>query len=173
MSAADGIAQVNDIATHAASAAWANTSAFLVLLVLIGVLFLFAWYMGRGPFVALLLSFYAGYAIYIAFPYQSLLPTAPPLTAILVHTGLYAALCAVFYLILRRCVVSDFFMVGIFGLLILSALGAAFLMAFAFHVFPISTLYQFSPMISALFGPDQFFFWWFVAPAVGLFFLAN
>ncbi len=173
MSATDGIAQVNEFATQTASTAWNSASSFLILLIIAGVLFIFAWYIGRGQLMALMLSFYAAYAIYIVFPYESLLPSAPALTALLSHAGLYGALTFVFYLILRRVVVSDFLYIGIFGLIILSLLAAAFLMALAFHVFPVTTLYEFSPAISLLFGPDQYFFWWFVAPAIGLFFLAH
>lgn len=173
MSATEGLAQVNQLATHTANTLWANTSAFLALLVVIGILFFFAWYFGKGPFMALLLSFYAAYAIYITFPYASLLPTAPLSTALYTHVGLFLALTAVFFLILRRVVVSDFLYIGLFGMIALSFFGAAFLMALAFHVFPVTKLYHFSPAIEMLFGPDQYFFWWFVAPAIGLFFLAH
>jgi hypothetical protein len=126
MTATNGIAQVNTLATHTALTAWSAASAFLIVLVLLGVLFLFAWYVGRGPFVALLLAFYAAYALYGAFPYTSLLPTAPPLTALFAHIGLYAGLVFAFYIILRRVVVSDFLYIGIFGLIALSFFGRRF-----------------------------------------------
>ena len=173
MSATAGLNQVSALATHTASAVWANTSAFLALLVVIGLFFAFAWHFGRGPFMALLLSFYAAYAIYITFPYASLLPTAPLSTALYSHIGLFLALTILFFIILRRVVVSDFLYIGLFGLLALCFFGAAFLMALAFHVFPVTKLYHFSPAVTMLFGPNQYFFWWFVAPAIGLFFLAH
>ena len=166
-------AQANTLATHTALSAWAATSNFLIVIVLLGVLFLFARYAGRGPFVALLLAFYAAYALYSAFPYASLLPTAPPVTALFAHVGLYAGLVGVFYIILRRVVVSDFLSIGSFGLVALSFLGAAFLLALAYHVFPVATTYHFSSAVSALFAPNDYFFWWFAAPAIGLFFLAR
>jgi len=139
----------------------------------LGVLLLFASYIGRGPFVAVLLAFYAAYALYVAFPYTSLLPTQPPVTALFANIGLYLALVIAFYIILRRVVVSDFLYIGIFGLVVLAFLGAAFIIALAYHVFPVSSIYQFSPAIDLLFLPKEYFFWWFVAPAIGLFFVAR
>ena len=173
MLASTSLAQVNAIATDTVSTAWVIASAFLILLVLTGLLFVYSWYIGGGPLMALLLSFYAAYALYIAFPYANLLPSAPPLTALLAHAGFYLAIVFVFYVVMRRIVVSEFLYIGVVGLLVLSFLGASFLVALGFHVFPVTTLYHFSPAISALFGPDKYFFWWFVAPAIGLFFLAR
>ncbi len=172
-SATDAIGQVNTLATHYAFTIWNGMSDFLIILILLSVFFLYAWYVGRGPFVAILLAFYAAYALYIVFPYMSYLPTAPALTALLAHIGLYAGLSLAFFIILRRVVVSDFLYVGIFGLIALSFLGAAFLIALAYHVFPVADVYRFTPAIDALFAPKAYFWWWFVAPAIGLFFLAR
>ena len=173
MTATEGLAQVNELATSYAFTAWNAASDFLIIIILFGILFLFAWYIGRATLVSVLLAFYAAYALYVAFPYASFLPTAPAMTALLSHIGLYAALSLVFYIILRRVVVSDFLYVGIFGTIILSFLGATFLIALAYHVFPVADVYRFTPAIDLLFAAKQYFFWWFAAPAVGLFFLAR
>ena len=169
----DAIAQVNALATNTALTAWNAASDFLIILILLSVFFLFAWYVGRGPFVAVLLAFYSAYALYIAFPYMSLLPTPPATTALFAHIGLYLGLTFAFYIILRRVVVSDFLYIGIFGLIALSFLGSAFLIALAYHVFPVASIYQFTPALDILFAPKAYFFWWFSAPAIGLFFLAR
>lgn len=173
MPTSTSISEVSNLASHTALTVWSSASDILIILILVGVLLLFASYIGRGPFVAMLLSFYAAYALYVAFPYTSLLPTAPPITALLAHVGLYLGLIIAFYIILRRVVVSDFLYIGIFGLVILAFLGAAFILALAYHVFPVSSLYQFSPTIDLLFAPDTYFFWWFASPAIGLFFIAR
>ncbi|MEK7179460.1 MAG: hypothetical protein AAB689_00335 [Patescibacteria group bacterium] len=173
MTATEGLAQVNELATSYAFTAWNAASDFLIIIILFGILFLFAWYIGRATLVSVLLAFYAAYALYVAFPYASFLPTAPAMTALLSHIGLYAALSLVFYIILRRVVVSDFLYVGIFGTIILSFLGATFLIALAYHVFPVADVYRFTPAIDLLFAAKQYFFWWFAAPAIGLFFLAR
>lgn len=173
MTATDGLAKVNDLATNTALSAWSSVSDFLIIIILFSILFLFAWYVGRATLVSVLIAFYGAFAIYKVFPFMSYLPTAPALTALLAQVALYAGLTLVFYIILRRVVVSDFLYVGIFGTIILSFLGAAFLIALAFNVFPVATIYTFTPAVSALFAPVEYFFWWFIAPAVGLFFLAR
>ena len=173
MTAADGIAQVSALATDTALSVWNGASDFFIILILLSVFFLFAYYVGRGPFVALLLAFYCAYALYALFPYESYLPTAPAMTALLAHIGLYVAFTIGFYIVLRRVVVSDFLYVGLFGLIALSFLGSALLLAFAYHIFPVATVYNFTPAIDLLFAPKAYFFWWFSAPAIGLFFLAR
>ena len=173
MTATTGLAQINTLATNTALSAWNLAGDFLIILVLLAAFFLFAWYVGRGPFIALLVAFYTAYAFYIVFPYKSLLPTTPAMTALLAEIGLYFALAALFYIILRRIIVSDFLYIGVFGLTILSFLGAAFLIALAYHVFPVATVYQFTPAVDILFAQKAYFFWWFAAPAIGLFFLAR
>lgn len=171
--ATEGISQVSALATNTASTVWNFASDFLIIIILLSAFFLFAWYVGRGPLVAVLLAFYCAYALYIIFPYASYLPTAPAMTALLAQVGVYLGLSFLFYIILRRVVVSDFLYVGIVGLFALSFFGAAFLIAMAYQVFPVSTVYQFTPALDLLFAPKEYFFWWFAAPAIGLFFLAR
>lgn len=173
MTTIEGLTQVNTLATNTAVTAWNAASDFLVIIILFGVLFLFAWYIGRATLVSVLLAFYAAYAVYVIFPYAEYLPTAPAMTALLSHIGLYAAITLLFYIILRRVVVSDFLYVGILGTIILSFLGATFLIALAYHIFPVADVYRFTPAIDLLFAAKEYFFWWFSAPAIGLFFLAR
>lgn len=150
--------------------------AFSDLLIIIGlVLFFygFAWYIGRGPMIAIILSYYGAYALYIAFPYERFLPSAPPVTALLAHLGLYVALGFGFYVVLRRVVVSDFLYMGNMRLILLSLFAATFVIAMLYHLFPITSFYHFSPFMDLIFAPNAYFFWWFIGPAVALFFLAR
>ena len=171
--ATQSIAQVNTLATNTALTVWNSASDFLIIIVLVTVFFLYAWYIGRGQLVSILLAFYCAYALYAMFPYLSYLPSAPAMTALLAHVGLYLGLSFIFFIILRRVVVSDFLYIGVFGLVALSFLAAAFLVALAYYVFPVADVYNFTPAIDLLFAPKEYFFWWFIAPAVGLFFLAR
>ena len=173
MDAIVGLEQVNALATQTAMTAWNAASDFLIVLILFTVLFLFAWYVGRAVLLSLLVAFYAAYAIFITFPFASFLPTAPAMTALLSNLVLYLFISLMFYLILRRVVVSDFLYIGIFGTIVLALLGATFLMALAYHVFPVADVYNFTPAVDAIFAPKAYFFWWFSAPAIGLFFLAR
>jgi hypothetical protein len=173
MNATGSIAQATALATHTALSVWGVANDFLIVIILLAILFLFAWYVGRGPFVALLIAIYGAYALYVLFPYLSFLPSEPPLVAFLANVGLYASFVLVFYLILRRVIISDFLYIRAFGLIVLSFLSAAFLIALAAHTFAIASVYQFTPAIAELFTPDKYFFWWFSAPAVGLLFFAR
>lgn len=173
MTGVEGLAKVNTLAANTAMSLWSGASDFLIILVLLTAFFLFAWYVGRGQLVAVLLAFYCAYALFATFPYASYLPTAPALTALFAQVGLYAALVGLFYIILRRVVVSDFLYVGVLGLAVLSFLGAAFLIALAYHVFPVAPVYTFTPALDILFAPASYFWWWFISPAIGLFFLAR
>jgi hypothetical protein len=116
---------------------------------------------------------YAAFAVYAVFPYISSLPTEPALTSFFAHAGLYAVLTFIFYLILRRVIVSDFLYINAFGLLILSLLGAGFLIALASHSFALTSIYQLTPSLAEFLTPAKYFFWWFAGPAIGLLFLAR
>lgn len=173
MNASSSLEGVNAIATNTAMSVWGLAGDFAIVLVLVAVFFIFAWYVGRGPFVSVLISFYGAYAVYTIFPYMSYLPSAPASSAVLANIGLYAALAVIFYIVLGRVVVSDFLYIAVLGLAALSILAAGFLLALAYHVFDVTQVYQFSPAIDTLFAAKEYFFWWFVGPAVGLFFLAR
>lgn len=170
---AASLVEVTNIAVPLATSAWSAMSDFVIILAMVLVFILFSRYVGRGPFVGVMLSFYTAYALYVAFPYMDLLPSAPAITAVATRTALYLGLAFVFYIILRRVVVSDFLYIGSIGLIVLSFLATGFLLALAYHVFSITMVYQFTPAIDLLFAPKEYFFYWFLAPAIGLFFLAR
>lgn len=173
MEVLETFAPVGTFITSNAVSSWDVVSGFLVLIVPALLLFLIAWYIGRGPFVATLLALYAAFAVYTAFPYDSLLPAAPTITALATRLALYLGLVVLFYIILRRVVVSDFLYIGMLWIALLSLLGSAFLLALAYHIFPVAELYHFNTALDPFFAPKQFFFWWFIGPAVGLFFFAR
>jgi hypothetical protein len=170
---ASSIAEVTALAGPVATTVWNSVSDFLIVLVLVLAFILFSRYIGRGPFVGLILSFYTAYALYAAFPYQSILPTAPAMTAVVTRVGLYLGLVLLFYIILRRIVVSDFLDIGSFGIILVSFLAAALLLALAYQVFNVTEVYHFTPAIDMLFAPKPYFFWWFLSPAIGLFIFAK
>ena len=117
MTATGTVAQVSTLATHTAMSAWNIANDFLIVIILFALLFIFAKYVGRGAFTALLLAFYAAYAPYVIFPYTSFLPMTPALTSFLAHAGLYASLVIIFFIILRRVIVSDFLYIGNFAII--------------------------------------------------------
>lgn len=170
---AESLAQLTAIAVPLATSAWNSVSDILIILAMVLIFILFSRYIGRGPFVGLMLAFYTAYALYVTFPYMSLLPSAPAITAVATRVGLYAALVFIFYIVLRRVVVSDFLYVGSIGLIVLATLATGLLLTLAYQVFDITTVYHFTPTMDMLFAKKEYFFYWFAAPMIGLFFLAH
>src|SRR4051812_18843965 len=70
MNGLDGIAtNVTNIASHGASSAWLLIGNFLVLFIITLLMIGFSYKTGRGGIISLLVAFYAGYALYMVFPY--------------------------------------------------------------------------------------------------------
>ncbi len=169
----DPITQASALAINTAANAWSFASDFAIVIVLLVVLFMFCWYVGRGPFIALITSIYVGYALYALFPYLAVLPTAPALTALGAKLILFIALCVVSYLILRRTAASDFVSMSLFGQIMLALLGSGLIIVLLYQAFPTREVYHFTPILNTLFAPKEYFFYWFIAPLLGLFFLAR
>lgn len=161
--------QAHILATQATASTPKFVGDFFVVLVLVAAIFLFSRYAGRGRFVAFIISLYVGYAIYIIFPFTEYLQSTTAITALTSDLAMFSASCIAAYVILRRVAVSDFVSIGTTGLVILSFLITGFLLALAYQVFPVRDVYTFTPAIDMLFSVKQYFFWWFIAPLVGLF----
>lgn len=166
------LTQVQTFATHTGVSLYSFASGFLVVIILFSGFFLLARYVGRGHFIALIISLYTGYAFYIVFPFVRLLPNTIN-AALVANLALFGIFVAVTYVILRRIIVSDFLSIGTIGITVLSFLATGFLIALAYHVFHVQKVYTFTPAISTLFAAKSYFFWWFAAPLISLFFFAR
>ena len=173
MPATSSLNQVSTVATTAAHSAWNVVGDFVVVLALVVLLFLLARYVGRGSFVTAVISLYAGFALYQQFPYLGMLGNASGSALIAEKIALYLAASFVAYLVVRRVIVSEFLYINAVGLIVLSVVTAGFLLALAFALFDVPSVYTFTPPIVALFAPKQYFYAWFVAPLAGLFFLTR
>ncbi len=167
------LAQFYGAAAQTLSPAWLRASSFLILLVLVLALVGFARFMVNGPFVALIAALYIAYALYAAFPYVGVLPTAPALTALGARLALYLGFFVVSYLLLRKVAASDFINMGSMGLIVVAFLTAGFIMTLAYQSFPVREVYHFSASLDQLFAAKEWFFAWFIAPLAGLFLFAR
>ncbi len=165
--------QIQTLSNHAVTSIPALTGGFLVALVIFVSLFLFSRYAGRGRFVALITSLYVGYATYIVFPFTKYLPITTATNILTSDIVLFLVLCIVAYSILQNVVISDFVSISALGLVVLSFLVTGFLLALAYQVFPVRNVYTFTPAINMFFAAKTYFFWWFIAPLVGLFVFAR
>jgi hypothetical protein len=166
--------QVSNFATTAAANSMGIVSNFLVLVVLtIG--FILISYRSRGGIISLLVSFYIGYGVFLVFPYtQDIVNTAgSPIMKAVISLVIFAIACIVPFLFIERLVSGGIGVLSVFPRFGLSFLAATFLMALAYHVFQVNNIYTFPEPINTLFAPDAYFFWWFIAPLLGLLLLVH
>ncbi len=176
MDALSGITtQVNAFASHGVASAWVIAGNFLILFIMTLVMIGFSYKAGRGGIISLLVAFYAGYALYLVFPYtQSIIgaATSVPIKAI-ISIVIYGICTFIPFHFIQRLVGSGFGVLSFVPRFALSFLAAAFLLALAYHVFHVSNIYTFPDPINSLFAPNQYFFWWFIAPLLGLLFFIH
>jgi hypothetical protein len=171
MDAANGIANtVTTYASHGATSAWLLAGNFLILVILTVVMIGFSYKAGRGGIISLLVAFYAGYAVYTVFPYTNDIVSAggTPLVKAIISIVIYAIATFVPFHFIQRLVGTGFGVLSFVPRFALSFLAGAFLMALAYHVFHVSNIYTFPGPINHLFAPNEYFFWWFIAPLIGL-----
>ncbi len=160
---------ITSLATNGVTEAWTLLLNFLILIVLAGVLFFFSHQMGRSAFVALVASLYVGFAVYTVFPFADALHTgSAALNVTITSLILYTIFVALSYYILRRNMGGALFSTGNVGIGIICLLTAGFLIALAYHSFSLRGVYTFPEVIEMYFAPAKYFFWWFIAPLVGL-----
>lgn len=166
--------QISNVATNAASHSFAVLSNFLVLVVLT-VVFILISYRSKAGIISLLVAFYAGYAIYLVFPYTKdvLAFGSTPLIKAVISVALYFVCCAIPFVFIQRLVNTGIGVISVVPRFGLSFLASAFLMALAYHVFSVNAIYTFPEPMNTLFAPNQFFFLWFMAPLIGLLLLVH
>jgi hypothetical protein len=166
--------QVGNFTTAAAANSWGVVSNFLVLIGL-SVLFILFSYRSRGGIISLIVAFYVGYAIFLVFPYtQNIVASGgDPLMKAGISVAIYFICCIIPFLFIERLASGGFGILSVLPRFGLSILAATFLMALAYHVFHVNNIYTFPEPMNTIFAPDQFFFWWFVAPLLGLLFLVH
>jgi hypothetical protein len=176
MDAVGGLADtVTAYASNGAASAWVLIGNFLILFIVTLVMIGFSYKAGRGGIISLLVAFYAGYAVYMVFPYSQSIIDAGGTTFIkaMISIVLYAIATFLPFHFIQRLVGSGFGVLSFVPRFALSFLAATFLMALAYHVFHVSNIYTFPDPINSLFAPDEYFFWWFIAPLLGLLFFIH
>ena len=169
------LTEVSTVASDAAGTAWLWGGNFIALIILTAILLIFAMRGGRSGLISLMLSFYVGYALYMLFPFANVVVGAggTPLIKALLSVGMFIAATIIPFLIIKRITGGGFGSLSFFQNLLLSLLASAFLLALGYHVFDIHQIYTFPAPMNQLFEPEGFFFYWFVAPLLGLFLFAR
>ncbi len=169
------ILEIGSLATSFAGDAWLFGGNFLILIVLTIILLFFAMRGGRSALISLILSLYAGYAVYLVFPYtQSIVNIADArIVQAFLSIVLYSIATIPFYIFIKRITGGGFGSLSVIQNFILAFLTAGFVMALAYHVFEVNNIYSFPDPLNQLFAPSGYFFYWFLAPLIGLYFLAH
>jgi hypothetical protein len=135
----------------------------------------FSYYGGRGGIISLQLAFYSGYAIYMVFPFTNYFIGfgSASLEKAVISSILFILASFVPFLFINKMLSGGFGILSFVPRFVLSFLTACFLLALAYHVFNVTHIYTFPEPMNSLFSPDQYFFWWFIAPLAGLFYLVH
>ncbi|XKT75008.1 MAG: hypothetical protein ACJKSS_02475 [Patescibacteria group bacterium UBA2103] len=167
----------NEIFQNTTASAGTFISDFLIIIILVGLMAFFMFRSGRRGVVSLTMAMYVGVCLYTLFPFKDVVLQAgqgQPLVTLSLMLLMFGSFTIPPYIVLNRVVVTDFLgRSGIIFLLIISFLLTALLLSAAYHLVPIREFYAFTPALDALFGPKEFFFWWFISPLAALFALAK
>lgn len=142
---------------------------FFAFLVVAAVVAAFAFYFGRDRIVPLIAALYASIPLFIYFPYDT-----SAFGGVIVTLALW-----LFFVLIGLVAFSGLgaFIasgsVGIVKMLLLSGATAGLVLAIFIHILPVQDIYTFSGPTIALFDSSEAFFFWLVAPLVGIFFLGR
>jgi lipopolysaccharide export LptBFGC system permease protein LptF len=120
---------------------------------------------------AFVLSLYVGYALYGVFPFiNGILGNNTPAARTIISFIVYGIFVGLSFYIFRKIGFSHRTRKP-WHLIILTVLSVGFILAVGYHLFAIDRLITLPPTITVFFT-DTYFFWWFIAPIVGVLLLA-
>lgn len=150
---------------------------FLFLIVVFGALLGYAFVRGRRSLVCLILGLYIALLISLKFPYYE------ELFAFAARSGLSNTIFSIIIFVLftgigtilfERLLADDYEERAVEGMLkkvFLASLGTILVIAFSYHVLPVTSIIEPSASLNALFAPPEYFFWLLIVPLVGLLFV--
>jgi len=146
-----------------------------ILFLVCGALFAYAIVRGQRALLSLILGLYIALLISVEFPYYEQVGKAlsfmPDHTMRMVLFGFFTAFGSfVFERLLSR--LFDFNAVeSMWRRMVLAILGTALVMAYSYHVLPVTDLIDPGAKVGALFASENLFFWWLLAPLIGIMFI--
>lgn len=121
----------------------------------------------------IILGLYLGLLISIEFPYYDKLLTGDSAqTESFVRLGIFAVFTFISTLMFARILPREYSEGAFEGFgkkLLLAAAGTILVMIYSYHVLPVTDFITPGSPINYLFGSEQNFFWWLMAPIVILF----
>ncbi len=138
----------------------------IIILAIIAIGSAYAYFMGKGRGISLLLSFFPTALIFLYFPF---LKTSEVILQIVVFLVILFAINTV----MNRFISSNFpysKIRTIFEAIVIGILLGGFLLLTSYHLINIDSLYNFSSWTDALFAKNTLFYW-LIAPFIGMFLL--
>lgn len=161
---------LNSFATGGFSEIMAFVGNFLVLILLAVALFFFAVRAGRALLISLILALYVGFALFTVFPFKDMfLVGDSALARAVAGMVLFGAFTVFPYILLRRVSTTGALSINPISLGLLALATGGFVLALGYHVLDIASVIPLTPSLDALFAPEGYFFWWFLAPLAGIF----
>jgi len=150
---------------------------FLVLIVVFAALLTYAVMRGRRALISFILGLYIALLISIKFPYYAAIHDLAggkgindSISTIIVFT-VFTLIGAFLFEKIISYEYGERPLESITKKVILAVLGTMLLMAYSYHVLPVTSIIDPGSAVSALFAPSQYFFWFLVTPLIGLFFV--
>lgn len=147
----------------------------LYLLIVLGVFLIFAIRMGRQTVTNIILGLYLALLISVEFPYyDAILKSAGASTESVIKLIVFALFAFISTWLYTRILPREYDEGAFEGFgrkFLLAAAATILVMIFSYHVLPITEFITPGSPINYLFGSEQSFFWWLMAPILILFFV--
>lgn len=148
----------------------------LYLILVFSAFLLYAIVKGKQSLINVIMGLYLGLLLSIEFPYYSHVMggVSDAKMQSIIMIGIFITFTIISTILFQRLMPREFDERPFegFGKKTLFALGAtALVMAFSFHVLPVTEFLTPGTPIQYLFAPEQAFFWWLIAPLAVLFLL--
>lgn len=146
-----------------------------VLLIVFGAVFAYGILRGQRSLLALTFGLYLALLLSLEFPYYETISASAsflaPHTLKLVFFALFALFGTFLFSRLLSRVIDVIAIEGIGRKIILSLLTTALILSYCYHVFQIADSLNPGSKANMLFASRDSFFWWLLAPLIGIFLL--
>lgn len=146
----------------------------LYLIIVFAVVFAYGMVRGKQSLINLILALYFALLISLEFPYYDKILGNVDGQQSIVMIIVFAVFTVGGIFLFERLMPTDPDEAAFseFGKkAALAVLATVLVMAYSYHVLPVTDLITPGSPIQTLFGHEQYFFWWLLAPAAGLLFL--
>ncbi len=145
----------------------------LYLIIVFSLLLVIGMWKGRYALITIIFSLYLALLFTVEFPYaDSILQNENGGRDALTLIGIFIGFTLTAFFLFRRHIPGDDYegaFEGFWKKLLLALVGSGLILAFSYHVLPVTDFIHPGTPIQTLFGSSEHFFWWLLAPIIVLF----